>query len=216
MHYKPWQIRAKTIELPKNWLMMQIFATATRGFSKKSFRAAKSLATTLKIVLTTVRPGSTGGHFGAVPPKPLLVPPKREVCPPCEGCAPKKSSRSGATGMHFGACAPQNTACAPESVSKLRSKKENTSERETEPKILSQRWSPRGRPWHQGRPRGHILKSFNLASKSQVLKNCPVLGSRTALFFVPLKCCWKTPETLRKICRPFFVFRNCKSAEKNF
>ena len=33
-----------------------------------------------------------------------------------------------------------------------------------------QRWSPRG----------HILKS--LASKPQVLKNCPVLGWRTALF----------------------------------
>ena len=28
-----------------------------------------------------------------------------------------------------------------------------------------QRWSPRGRPW----PRGHILKSLALASKSQVL-----------------------------------------------
>ena len=39
-----------------------------------------------------------------------------------------------------------------------------------------QRWSPRGRLW----PRGHILKS--LASKPQVLENCPVLGSRTALF----------------------------------
>ena len=38
-------------------------------------------------------------------------------------------------------------------------------------------------PW----PRGHILKS--LASKPQVLENCPVLGSRTGLFFVPLKLC---------------------------
>ena len=38
------------------------------------------------------------------------------------------------------------------------------------------RWSPQGRPW----PRGHILKS--LASKPQVLENCPVLGTRTALF----------------------------------
>ena len=53
-----------------------------------------------------------------------------------------------------------------------------------------QRWSPRGRPW----PRGHILKSLALAfaskikslalaSRPQVLENCPVLGSRTALFF---------------------------------
>ena len=49
-----------------------------------------------------------------------------------------------------------------------------------------QRWSPRGRPW----PRGHILKSLAskvkslaLASRPQVLKNWPVLGSRTAVFF---------------------------------
>ena len=32
-----------------------------------------------------------------------------------------------------------------------------------------QRWSPRGRPWPRGRPRGHILKSLALASKPQVL-----------------------------------------------
>ena len=66
----------------------------------------------------------------------------------------------------------------------------------------NQRWSPRGRPW----PRGHILKSLTLASKvkslalasrPQVLKNWPVLGSRTAVFFALLKFCgalffWKT------------------------
>ena len=53
-----------------------------------------------------------------------------------------------------------------------------------------QRWSPRGRPWPRGRPRGHILKSLALASKvkslasrPQVLENWPVLGSRRALFF---------------------------------
>ena len=45
-----------------------------------------------------------------------------------------------------------------------------------------QRWSPRG----------HILKS--LASQLQVLKNCPVLGSRTAVFLESLK-----------FCRSFFV-----------
>ena len=48
---------------------------------------------------------------------------------------------------------------------------------------MDQRWSPRGHPW----PREHILKS--LASKLQVLENCPVLGSRTALFFEALKSC---------------------------
>ena len=36
-------------------------------------------------------------------------------------------------------------------------------------------------------PRGHILKS--LASKLQVLKNCPVLGSKTAVFLESLKFC---------------------------
>ena len=54
---------------------------------------------------------------------------------------------------------------------------------------IVQRWSPRGRPWPRGRPRGHILKSLAskvkslaLASRPQVLENWPVLGSRTALF----------------------------------
>ena len=52
-------------------------------------------------------------------------------------------------------------------------------------------------PW----PWPRRLKSLvlALASKSQVLENCPVFGSRTALFFEPLKFCWKTPETSRKI-----------------
>ena len=57
--------------------------------------------------------------------------------------------------------------------------------------INEQRWSPRGRPWPRGRPRGHILKSLALAlaSRPQVLENWPVLGSRTALFFGMLKFC---------------------------
>ena len=61
---------------------------------------------------------------------------------------------------------------------------------------VNQRWSPRGRSWPPGRPRGHILKSLALASKvkslasrPQVLENWPVLGSRTALFFELLKFC---------------------------
>ena len=64
--------------------------------------------------------------------------------------------------------------------------------------LQNQRWSPRGRPWPRGRPRGQILKSLALASKvkslalasrPQVLENWPVLGSRTALFFGKLKFC---------------------------
>ena len=38
------------------------------------------------------------------------------------------------------------------------------------PSIPSQqRWSPRGRPWPRGRPRGHILKSLALVSKVKSL-----------------------------------------------
>ena len=54
------------------------------------------------------------------------------------------------------------------------------------------------------------MKSLALASKPQVLslglENCPVLGSRTALFFELLKFRWKTPETSRKICEHLFCF----------
>ena len=68
--------------------------------------------------------------------------------------------------------------------------------------INLRRWSLRGRL------RGHILKSLALAlaSKPQVLKNRPVLGSRTALFFEQLKFLWKTPETSRKNCEHLFCF----------
>ena len=74
---------------------------------------------------------------------------------------------------------------------------------------------------------GHILKSLALAlkvkalalkvkalaSKPQVLENFSVLGSRAALFFEPLKCSWKTPETSRSICKDFFVFLFWRSHE---
>ena len=51
----------------------------------------------------------------------------------------------------------------------------------------NQWWSSCGRPWPQGRPQGHILKS--LALKPQVLEKYLVLGSRTALVFKLLKFC---------------------------
>ena len=72
-----------------------------------------------------------------------------------------------------------------------------------------QRWSPRGRPWPRGRPRGHILKSLALASKvkslalasrPQVLENWPVLGSRTAVFFELLKFCGALEKLFGKRC----------------
>ena len=79
-----------------------------------------------------------------------------------------------------------------------------------------QRWSPRGRPWPRGRLRGHILKSLAskvkslaLASRPQVLKNWPVLGLRTALFFELLKFC----EALEKFFGKRFF---CGDRLKNF
>ena len=41
----------------------------------------------------------------------------------------------------------------------------------------AQRWSPRGRSWPRGRPRGHILKSLTSKVKSLALASKPdVLG----------------------------------------
>ena len=75
----------------------------------------------------------------------------------------------------------------------------------------NQRWSPRGRSWPRGHPRGHILKSLALASKIkslasrlQVLKNWPVLGSRTGLFFELLKFL----ERLKNFLENFFLWRS--------
>ena len=52
-----------------------------------------------------------------------------------------------------------------------------------------QRWSPRGRPWRRGRPRGHIFKSLALASKPQVL-GLEALGPRKLL------CPWLEESTI--------------------
>ena len=74
---------------------------------------------------------------------------------------------------------------------------------------MNQRWSLRGHPWPRGGARGHILmylalalkiKSLALASKPQVLVNCPVLGSRTALFFELLQFC----RSVKKIVEDLF------------
>ena len=85
-------------------------------------------------------------------------------------------------------------------------------------RALRQRWSPRGRPWPRGRPRGQILKSLALAlaSRPQVLENWPVLGSRTALFFGKLKFCGAVEkffgkrffrgDRLKNFCEDLFFF----------
>ena len=57
----------------------------------------------------------------------------------------------------------------------------------------------------------------SLGLEGQVLKNCSVLRSRTALFFERLKFCWKTPETSRKtLRRPFLLFSFGDRLKKNF
>ena len=63
--------------------------------------------------------------------------------------------------------------------------------------VKTQRWSPQRRP----SPRGHIFKPLALASMPQVLENCPVLGSRTTLFFEWLKFCISAEKCFS---RPFF------------
>ena len=115
-------------------------------------------------------------------------------------------------------------SCERKSLLALKKIKKRSSEGEDK----KQRWSPRGRPWPRGRPRGHILKSLALASKvkslalasrPQVLENWPVLGSRTALFFELLKFCgvlekfifWKTffcGDHVKNFCEDFFFWRS--------
>ena len=59
---------------------------------------------------TVVRPGATWGHFGAVPPKSLLVPPPNENCaPPSEDCAPKKLTGSVRLESNSRPKTPKNT-----------------------------------------------------------------------------------------------------------
>ena len=90
----------------------------------------------------------------------------------------------------------------PYNLNKGHSNKDDSHSSCSESSCMNQRWSPRGRPWPRGRPRGQILKSLALAlaskvkslalalaSRPQVLENWPVLGSRTALFFGKLKFC---------------------------
>ena len=66
-----------------------------------------------------------------------------------------------------------------------------------------QRWSPRG----------YILKS--LASKLHVLENCPVLGSRTAVFLKSLKFC-RSYFVEKLVFWRFFDFVFLRTPEKKF
>ena len=64
-------------------------------------------------------------------------------------------------------------------------------------------------------PRGHTFKSLALASNPQVLESYPVLGSRTALFFEPLKFfIGKRQKPRGKFANTFFVFLFYRSPEK--
>ena len=63
------------------------------------------------------------------------------------------------------------------------------------------------------RPLASKVKSLALASKSQFLENCPVLGSRTAVFFELLKFC-RSPE--KNFSRPFCFGKRLKKILKTF
>ena len=66
--------------------------------------------------------------------------------------------------------------------------------------LLYQRWSPLGRPW----PRGHILKS--LASKPQVLENCPCPRLEDNTLFWTVEISLENARNLAKNLRtPFFL-----------
>ena len=76
-----------------------------------------------------------------------------------------------------------------------------------------QRWSPRGRPWPRGRPRGHILKSLALASSPRKLA-CPWLEDSSIFWNVKIlwsawKIFWKTffsGDRLKNFCEDLFFF----------
>ena len=74
----------------------------------------------------------------------------------------------------------------------------------------SQRWSPRGRLWS----RGHILKSLALDSKPQVLKNCLVLGSRTARFLNRWNFVGKRQKSCAKSAKTFFLVSSSRDCLK--
>ena len=69
--------------------------------------------------------------------------------------------------------------------------------------FLLQSWTYSQPEVQSSRTHSEVL---GLSLKTSSPRKLPVLGSRTALFFEPMKFCWKTPETSRKICEPFFCF----------
>ena len=135
-----------------------------------------------------------GGISGPCHPKSLLVPPpKRELCPPSEDCAPKKSNRPGAIGVHFRACAPpKNCLCHP-IVSKIfvpgRKKRLNA---KTEPKIL------RRKPLFWSSP-------LNLWSKSEI-RTIKSRRTRQAINVPPPSKTCASNEGKRPEWRPFFSY----------
>ena len=69
-----------------------------------------------------------------------------------------------------------------------------------------QRWSPRGRPWPRGSPRGHIFKFLALASNPQVLRlepssprKFPCLRFEDSTIFCTVENARNLAENLRKL-----------------
>ena len=74
------------------------------------------------------------------------------------------------------------------------------------PQHWLQRWAEVDNCWQLHLANMGPTMQCLLGSRGGVLKNRPVLGSRTALFFQSLKFCWKTPETSRKNFEYLFCF----------
>ena len=60
------------------------------------------------------------------------------------------------------------------------------------------------------------VKSLAIASKPQILNNCSVLGSKSALFFELLKFCWKNAKNLAGNLRKPFLLSSIGDRLKNF
>ena len=76
--------------------------------------------------------------------------------------------------------------------------------------LYYQRWSPRGRSWPRGRPRGHILKSLALASSIPVLcleSVCPWKGCPwPRIFFVSLALASSLVSSTPPLSNTFFSY----------
>ena len=85
------------------------------------------------------RPGATTGILEPCPLKSLLVPPKQQIRPLRENCAPKQTNRPGATGVLFELSAQPKYCLYSPSVVNFRFRSKIRINITTKPKVLRQR-----------------------------------------------------------------------------